>query len=1316
MLTQNMVAGKFPVAMSVKWRNISMQNRLKRICAFLCVFALLVTTVLGSSAMMLVKAADPQEPSPVTLDGFTNVTISDFVDASENPMEEKEYTNVAQSFYAKDISNFDKTLLSMKVKFNSGSTTNTIYLGGTGGYTGFNFRMQAGSGGWMLITNDNSNNAVVPYNFGGNRPVINASDAGDADFTSFLNNEFLLQFSFEFGTPDANQKADLKLGVYVNGQLYNGGPYTISGFDMTKVGNAMFVACGANESITLKSVVFEPEEEKDYITLDGFENITISDFVDAQGVQMPEGEYPGEAGEKLDNYHVDGITDFSDKLVSMRVKFYADGTSNRMHIGGTGGYTGFSIRTWGNGAKLLVRNDNGVTTTAGDAAWATIDASEELGVTSFLNNEFVLQMSFEYSEGANNTTDLTLGIYINGNACGTYTITGCAKSQVGSYLSLYRVGASTGFKVSSVEIESGEPEEPPVNPPEEKDYITLDGFENITISDFVDAQGVQMPEGEYPGAAGEKLDNYHVDGLTDFSDKLVSMRVKFYADGTSNRMHIGGTGGYTGFSIRTWGSGAKLLVRNDNGVTTTAGDAAWATIDASEELGVTSFLNNEFVLQMSFEYSEGANNTTDLTLGIYINGNACGTYTITGCAKSQVGSYLSLYRVGASTGFEVSSVEIESGEPDEPPVNPPEEKDYVTLDGFQTVIIDDFVDASSNQMPAGLYAGIAGVELMDDYSVSELNNFDKTLVSMRVKLHADGTGNRIHIGGTGKFTGFSIRSWGSGAKLLVRNDNGVTTTAGDAAWATIDASEELGVTSFLNNEFVLQMSFEYSEGANNTTDLTLGIYINGKACGSYTITGCAKSQVGSYIGLYRYGEDAGIAVGSIYDDQIPDIQCKPDEPDEPQRPDENFEKLTFAHFKIKDKTYPYNGDIVVQGVLKEKNSLDKTVLCGDIQLDGSGSFQLIFGGKDNGWDGLRLITSASGNAIHLYWYQGKTAQYITTYTSVGAGIGEDFIGEKFNLMLSAEIVGNDVKFGLWFNDVLYLNEYIIVSGCAEQLGNRFAAYCEKEGASVTLNSIPELAPPEQPPKQPNESFEKITFEYFGLKDGTYKCDGTSAATAQGKGAESLDKKVICGDILFSSKSENHLMVGGKDNLWYGLRFITKPNGTIQLWWVDEEGMPLIEIFDATTADATLVGEWLNIMISTEIIDADGDGAKDDIELGVWFNGVLYKEEFYTIIDKASLLGKQFGFDCPKENDFISIRSIPELVRGFDYAAFGLTKDWEKTLLNTGLKAEMAVGGSKDPEPFTGDLLKAGRICLYSTATIAAIVAGLYVILQRKKQS
>ena len=435
-------------------------------------------------------------------------------------------------------------------------------------------------------------------------------------------------------------------------------------------------------------------------------------------------------------------------------------------------------------------------------------------------------------------------------------------------------------------------------------------------------------------------------------------------------------------------------------------------------------------------------------------------------------------------------------------------------------------------------------------------------------------------------------------------------------------------------------------------------------------------------------------------------------PDEPQQPNESFEKITFAHFGVKDGTYKYNGDLVVRGTLKGKDTLDKTVVCGDILLDGAPSFQVIFGGKVGDWDGLRLILEKP-DTIYLYWFGEAGGQHIASFTTIGAGT--EFVGKEFNLMLSTEVIGNDLKVGVWFNDVLYGNKYIMIKDCADELGNRFAAYCSSADASVVLNSIPELVPPVEPPKKPNENFEKITFEYFGVKDGIYKYDGSVDPTYEAKGADSLDQKVFCGDVLFSGKGANHFMVGGNGNTWYGLRFITQENGTIVLYWIDDEGLQLVETYDSTTAGATLIGEWLNLMISTEIVDADGDGAKDDIELGVWFNGVLYKEEFYTILDKASGLGKQFGFDCSAEDNSIEIRSIPELVKGFDYSVYGLTKDWQKTLL-TDHKAEIAVGGSRDAEPFTGDLLEIGKVCLFSVAGIAAIVAGIYVMSQRKKES
>ena len=66
-----------------------MQKKLKRIFAFICAFALLTTTVLGGSAMRLAQAADAT-PTPVKLDGFTNVSVGDFVYAgTETPMEER---------------------------------------------------------------------------------------------------------------------------------------------------------------------------------------------------------------------------------------------------------------------------------------------------------------------------------------------------------------------------------------------------------------------------------------------------------------------------------------------------------------------------------------------------------------------------------------------------------------------------------------------------------------------------------------------------------------------------------------------------------------------------------------------------------------------------------------------------------------------------------------------------------------------------------------------------------------------------------------------------------------------------------------------------------------------------------------------------------------------------------------------------------------------------------------------------------------------------------------------------------------------------
>ena len=1797
-------------------------------------------------SVITVSSVKVGEVQPVQLYGFKNITLKDFKDQNGVVMEEGEYEGNSggahHDYYADGLTSFDKTLLSMKVKFEAGSYKNSLILAGTNGWQGFN-----------IHPNNNGTALVVDKTWGGS---VTSSEtpslsAGTAGVGSFLNEEFLLQLSFEYSEA-VSGKADLTLGIYINGQLYNNQEFVIAGCSTSATGT-VFAPYRQDDG---KSIFLYNVEvaELGPVQLDGFTNLTLKDFKDVNGFVMEAGEYEGNSGGAHHDYYATGRTSFDKTVLSMKVKFEAGSYKNSLILAGTNGWQGFNIHPNNDGTALVVDKTWGGSVTSSETP--TLSA-EVAGVDSFLNEEFLLQLSFEYGEAVSGKADLTLGIYINGKLYNnqTFTIAGCNTSATGTVFAPYRQDDGKSIFLDNVIIEDEKPDTPVI--PDEPTAIVpveLDGFTNITIKDFVDANGNPMSTGEYEGSSSGANDDFYVPGLANFDKTLLSMKITYEGGEYKHSLVVGGTGEWSGFNLRPNGDGSILFI-----------DRSWAgnIIDdtyvapymTAEVAGLDSFIGEEILLQLSFEYGEVASGKADLTIGVYINGKLYNDakFTIPGCNVSAMGSHLALYREVDGSSIIVDNVIIgEEEQPDTPqePITPnenldkiafidfgiadntynyvdgdlcvqgnlqnkssldqtlfegdvllsgdgqyqlifggktggwdglriivesnetinaywyqgtngqhlatinsvdvgttfidqklnlilstevvdndndgnvndikvglwindvpctedyiiisdkgaelgnkfgaycsgtsscvvigngasqqpdeslekvtfdqygiddgtytyngdlvvqgalqdktsvagtvlvgdiefsgsghfqailgggnnawdgirlvmdndqamhvywyegtngqhyatfeptvagvdfqneefnimistelidndsdgqendiklgvwfnnvlykneyiimsdcgdklqnkfaaycanssasvilasdpelkdeetPEEIIPVELEGFKNVTIRDFADASGKQMEEKKYSGVAG-GVLSSFSWKDGTNLDKTLLNMNVKFEGGGGNARLDVAGAGDWSGFSVFAKDNGEYLHIYTNYGVANppVGIDMLAATAE------ISSFIDNEFLLQMSLEFVDFDNDGTkdDLKVGVYVNGKLYNDtvHTIPNCDLTKFGDYIGVYCEGTDRAITLGSVgedsssesqqpseelekitfaqygiadgtfkyngdlvvqgtlkdkdsvagtvlcgdielaesghfqvilgggsnawdgirfvtdkadamhvywyegtsgqhyisflssvagvdfqnekinlmistelvdndgdgntndiklgvwfngvlYDNEYviisdcgdklankfaaycagtsssviltsdPDLKGEDAPPTEPQQPDESFEKITFAHFGVKDGTYKYNGDIVVRGMLKGKDTLDKTVLCGDVLLDGNPSFQLIFGGRDDAWDGLRLIMDKP-DAMHLYWFGETGGQYITSFTPIGAGV--EFVGEEFNLMLSTEVVGNDIKVGAWFDGVLYGNQYITISDCADELGNRFAGYCSSEDASIVLNSIPELVPPVEPPKQPNENFEKITFEYFGAKDAIYKYDGTDAPTYEGRGKESLDQKVLCGDIRFSGTGENHLMVGGNGNTWYGLRFITQKNETIVLYWIDEEGLKLVEIFDATTAGTALVDEWINLMISTEIVDADGDGAKDDIELGVWFNGVLYQEQFYTILDKASGLGKTYGFDCAGEDNTISIRSIPELVKGFDFSVFGYTKDWQKKLL-TDHKAETAVGGSRDPEPFTGDLLEIGKVCLFGTVGIAAIIAGIYVMLQRKKES
>ena len=84
-------------------------------------------------------------------------------------------------------------------------------------------------------------------------------------------------------------------------------------------------------------------------------------------------------------------------------------------------------------------------------------------------------------------------------------------------------------------------------------------------------------------------------------------------------------------------------------------------------------------------------------------------------------------------------------------------------------------------------------------------------------------------------------------------------------------------------------------------------------------------------------------------------------------------------------------------------------------------------------------------------------------------------------------------------------------------------------------------------------------------------------------------------------------------------------------------------------------------LSTEIVDSDGDGKKDDVKLGVWFNNVLYNNKYIELKDYAQYLGSRMSVFVRGDGGFVKLKSDSSVYTGVDFALFGFTRNWDAEL-------------------------------------------------------
>lgn len=384
--------------------------------------------------------------------------------------------------------------------------------------------------------------------------------------------------------------------------------------------------------------------------------------------------------------------------------------------------------------------------------------------------------------------------------------------------------------------------------------------------------------------------------------------------------------------------------------------------------------------------------------------------------------------------------------------------------------------------------------------------------------------------------------------------------------------------------------------------------------------------------------------------------------------DENLTMITFSKFRVADGTYGVDTQTGLGFSGEYGQTLDGTIFSGNVFFSDKKEVWLHYGApSSNGWTGLRIRSNGDGTLVLHNSFDGVDIAVMDKDTAQVEQLTETIL----NLKISVQFIDmeggqnkDDVKLGIWFNDKLYNERYFELENLATKLGSTISCYvssndCQFQAQSVDLNEKKETL---------NPNLRQITLRNFGISDGKYQF--TEAGTgkfgfeANGGYAFSLENTVCSMDIEFSSKGGTDFRYGGGESAWHGLRFDVHGERIrmCDAAYNEEEG-DKIYFFDSFLAGVSLLDNQFNLKLSTEFVDYDGDGAEDDVKFGVWFNDVLYNNEYIYFTNYATEMGSNFTVlgsqDIP--GSYIKLASDKNVVTELDFSLYGFSKNWDKEL-------------------------------------------------------
>ena len=569
----------------------------------------------------------------------------------------------------------------------------------------------------------------------------------------------------------------------------------------------------------------------------------------------------------------------------------------------------------------------------------------------------------------------------------------------------------------------------------------------LTIGDF------GMTSGTYSSDVTGPLTT-----LTNIADTEITMTIKLPKTGFSIRCGEKSKGNWTGYRFDMVGDGQIGFGYVTYPTTIGVPNEKYVNVDIlNPDVAGVALCDNEIELKITTEIIDADKDgyQDDVKTGLYFNDMLYKSasqaendyhYIFIDHAK-ELGNYLSFYDADANTADQ-----IKISEP------------------LTELNMMDFVGLTPGAHPA-VSGGLGNGQTIADAKMTMNINIPKTGICIRYgeKVRDGWTGIRLDPAGNGQL--------GFGFVTLTELDkeNTITTDFLDSQIAGVELCE---------NDIELKITTEVVDWDldNAADDVKIGLYFDGKLYGQkyYYFVDCA-SFLGNRFAIYDANPDA-IDFVSL---------------DLPQ--------ITIADFEtgeILPSTESYRGRLI------GRQSVANTCFNADVIFPVTTEVSVRYGGNSE-WDGIRLDPNPIGG-LSFGFFENSTTNFYEELSSDVAGV--DLCGTKYNLKIRVEVVefdtdgADDLRVGLFFNDVLYDNRYFYMPDFAQHLGDQIMFNTNghpDKGFSI---------------KQPTEEIVRGDFE----GSDTYKVVGEYGATIDGKTYEKGSTFSECGVHTVAFSSNGHL--------------------------------------------------------------------------------------------------------------------------------------------------------------------------------------------------